>query len=532
MPKSEQSNVLILDNQPSRLLSYETCLAELDENLIKASSVREALSVILKTDIAVVLIGIGPQEGDGFDLAEMIRRHLCFEKMAIIFISNAGTNNTELIRKYDHDSVEYVTAPIHPESLRTKVKAFVELHRKARNIYRVNSNFNERMEERVDERADELMKSEAQLKMRARLLDIATEAIIVRDLNGLITFWNSGAEKTYGWSREEALGRKIHDLLQTTFTVLLEHIEKQLWSEGSWHGRLTQTRKNGQRIILDCRKTMNEEKDAVLEVNRDITSEIKAEEVLRATEKLAAMGRVAGIIAHEINNPLAAITNIFYLLRNHPQLSEEPRALVERAELELERVSHITRQTLSFYRESKQPILVFVPEILDDVLELQIRLLRENKITVRRKYQSAAPVTGFPAELRQVFLNLVGNAIQAMSEGGTLGVFVRETTDWTRNLHGTTVSVIDTGMGIQPEDAGQIFQPFFSTKSTKGTGLGLWISRGIVQKYEGRITYRTLRSSRGNVTCFRVFLPSIGSFDRTPNVEGESSRELNVPATH
>jgi signal transduction histidine kinase len=278
---------------------------------------------------------------------------------------------------------------------------------------------------------------------------------------------------------------------------------------------------------------MNEENDAVLEVNRDITTEIKAEEVLRATEKLAAMGRVAGIIAHEINNPLAAITNIFYLLRNHPQLGDEPRALVERAEQELERVSHITRQTLSFYRETKQPILVFVPEILDDVLELQTRLLRENRITVRRKYQSAAPVTGFPAELRQVFLNLVGNAIQAMSEGGVLGVFVRETTDWTRNLRGTMVSIIDTGGGIQPEDAPQLFQPFFSTKSTKGTGLGLWISRGIVQKYEGRITYRTVRSQGGNVTCFRVFLPSIGSFDRAPNIASDApGHEYKVPATH
>ena len=163
--------------------------------------------------------------------------------------------------------------------------------------------------------------------MRARLLDIATEAIIVRDLNGLITFWNAGAEKTYGWTREEAIGHKIHQILQTTFPIPLEQIERELREKRFWHGRLTQSKKNGDRIILDCRKTMNEEKDAILEVNRDITAEIKAEEMLRATEKLAAMGRVAGIIAHEINNPLAAITNIFYLLRNHPQLSDEPRAL-------------------------------------------------------------------------------------------------------------------------------------------------------------------------------------------------------------
>jgi PAS domain S-box-containing protein len=529
MPKTEQVNILIVDKDLARVSSYEPVLAELGENLIKAHTAAEALSTLLKTEIAIVLISISPRDSGAFDLADMIRRHLCFEKIAIIFISDAGLDNSALVKEYDHDSVDYVTAPVNPEVLRSKVKTFVNLHRKTRTVDKMNSDF----DRRVDERTDELLKSEAQLKMRARLLDIATEAIIVRDLRGLITFWNSGAEKTYGWNREEALGRKIHDLLQTTFTVPLDQIEKQLGEQGSWHGRLTQSRKNGQRIILDCRKTMNEEKDAVLEVNRDITSEIRAEEALRATEKLAAMGRVAGIIAHEINNPLAAITNIFYLLRNHPQLKDEPRVLMEKAEQELERVSHITRQTLSFYREAKQPILVFVPEILDDVLELQNRLLRENRITVRRKYESAAPVTGFPAELRQVFLNLVGNAIQAMTEGGVLGVFVREATDWTRNLRGTMVSIIDTGVGIQPEDAGQLFQPFFSTKSTKGTGLGLWISRGIVQKYEGRITYRTLRSLKGNITCFRVFLPGIGAFDRAPKVEsGTPGREYKVSVNH
>lgn len=392
---------------------------------------------------------------------------------------------------------------------------------------------NTESDRRVEERADELTRSETQFKMRARLLDIASEAIIVRDMNGLISFWNAGAEKTYGWTREDAIGRNIHQFLQTTFPVPHEQVEKELGEKRFWHGRLTQSKRNGERIILDCRKTMNDENDAVLEVNRDITAVIKAEEMLRVSEKLAAMGRVAGIIAHEINNPLAAITNIFYLLRNHPLLSDEPRALVERAEQELDRVSHITRQTLSFYRESKQPIMIFMPELLDDVLELQQRLLRESKITVRRIYQSTAPVTGYPSELRQVFMNLVGNAIQAMAEGGTLGVFVRESTDWTKNQRGTIVSVIDTGMGIQPEDAQRLFQPFFSTKSTKGTGLGLWISQGIVQKYDGRITCRTIRGKGGNVTCFRVFLPGIGALDRAHHVENDTaSHEVNAPAAH
>jgi signal transduction histidine kinase len=153
-------------------------------------------------------------------------------------------------------------------------------------------------------------------------------------------------------------------------------------------------------------------------------------------------------------------------------------------------------------------------ELLDDVLALQQRALNSAGIAVRKQYSSIAPVNGFPVELRQVFLNLIGNAIQAMPDGGTLGIHIRGTTDWTRNRHGIMISIIDTGSGIQPGDAAQLFQPFFSTKSTKGTGLGLWISKGIIQKYDGRISCRSYRSNTGCVTCFRVFIPSTKAFDR------------------
>ncbi len=219
------------------------------------------------------------------------------------------------------------------------------------------------------------------------------------------------------------------------------------------------------------------------------------------------MGRVAGIIAHEINNPLAAITNIFYLLRNHPSLDEDARRYADLAEQELDRVSHITRQTLSFYRESNQPIPVDLAELLDSVLTIQDHALHINNIAVRKKYLSEGFVWGFPVELRQVFLNLISNAIQAMPNGGVLGIRVREVTDWTNGELRTSISIVDTGVGIRPADAHRLFEPFFSTKSTKGTGLGLWISKGIAQKYEGRISYRTYRHSGGSMTCFRVHLP-------------------------
>lgn len=511
MNTDERVNILMVDDQPAKLLSYEVILGDLGENLIKANSASEALNVLLKNDVAVVLMDVSMPDVDGFELAEVIRQHPRFQRTAIIFISGVHLSDSDRIQGYRRGAVDYISVPVVPEVLRAKISVFVELHRKTKMLEALNKG----LEMRVEERTQELKRSEEQFRMRARLLDIASEAILVRDENDMVQYWNAGAENLYGWRREEVIGLNMHRLLQTVFPVPRSEIDRALREEKSWQGNLIQKTKGGNEVIVACRKTVHDDGTSVLEVGRDITAELRAEEMLRETEKLAAMGRVAGIIAHEINNPLAAITNIFYLLRNHPSLSDDARAFADMAEQELERVSHITRQTLSFYRESKQPIPVFVPELLDDVLELQHRALSASRINVHKAYSSKTPITGFPVELRQVFLNLIGNAIQAMPDGGMLGVSVRETTDWTRNIRGTMVSIFDTGKGIQPEDAHQLFQPFFSTKSTKGTGLGLWISKGIVQKYDGRITCRSVRRNNGCVTCFRVFLPAGGTIDRS-----------------
>ena len=525
MDASEKVNILMVDDQPAKLLSYEVILADLGENLIKATTASEALNVLLKTDVAVVLMDVSMPDLDGFELAEVIRQHPRFQKTAIIFISGVHLSVSDMIQGYGRGAVDYISVPVVPEVLRAKISIFVELHRKTRLL----ENLNKDLEQRVEERTIELRKSEALFRLRAELLDLASEPIIVRDLEGRIQLWNSGAEKLYGWTREEAVGQDLHTLLQTIPPIPFEQIHQELQERHTWHGRFTQTTKAGKKIIVDCRKTAREDGDAILEVNRDITLELRTQDALRETEKLAAMGRVAGIIAHEINNPLEAITNIFYLLRNHPSLSEDARAYADMAEQELQRVSHITRQTLSFYRESKQPIQVFLPQLLNDVLELQHRALTSSHISLRKEYTSTASVTGFPVELRQVFLNLIGNAIQAMPEGGVLGVFVRESTDWTRKLRGTSISVIDTGNGIHPEATQQLFQPFFSTKSTKGTGLGLWISNGIVQKYDGRITCRSVRRKDGCVTCFRVFFPGSGAYDRGAAPDGSAKAGAEGP---
>ncbi|HTV13681.1 MAG TPA: ATP-binding protein [Acidobacteriaceae bacterium] len=516
MTADEKVNILMVDDQPAKLLSYEVILGELGENLIKATSAREALNILLKTDIAVVLMDVSMPELDGFELADMIREHPRFGKTAIIFISGVHLTDTDKINGYRRGAVDYISVPVIPEVLRAKIGVFVELHRKTRQLERLNSD----LERRVEDRTEELRQSEAHHRERAELLELATEAIVVRDLNDHIRFWNAGAESLYGWRREDVIGRNLHEVVQTTFPVPREEVEDTLRTARSWHGNLITRTKDGRELVVATRKVLNRESNAVLEIQRDITSQMQAEEALRQAEKLAAMGRVAGIIAHEINNPLEAITNAFYLLRNHQSLDEEARYYASLAEAELQRAAHITRQTLSFYRDSKQPITVSVPELLDNVVELQQRPIALNRITLQKRYTSPGVVRGFPGELRQVFLNLISNAIQAMADGGTLRLRVADASDPESQRRGIVVSVIDTGGGIRPEDARRLFQPFFTTKSAKGTGLGLWISKGIVQKYEGRIGFRSCRTASGACTCFRVFLPVSGDI-----TAGDSAKE-------
>ncbi len=520
MTADDKVNILMVDDQPAKLLSYEVILAELGENLIKATSASEAMGALLKNDIAVVLMDVSMPDVDGFALADEIRQHPRFRKTAIIFISGVHLNDSDKIQGYRSGAVDYISVPVIPEVLRAKIGIFVELHRKTRLLERLNSD----LERRVEHRTEELKQREEQFRNRAELLDLATEAIVERAWDGAVRFWNAGAEDLYGWRREDVLGHNIHKKLQTVFPVPFSEVEAALKARKTWQGNLIQRTRDGRELIVACRKTLNLEGNAVLEVSRDITHQLQAEEALRETEKLAAMGRVAGIIAHEINNPLAAITNIFYLLRNHPSLNEEGRRYAALAEQELQRVSHITRQTLSFYRESKQPVSVPVEELLDDALVLQERVLQIRHIAIDKRYSSPGVVHGFPAELRQVFLNLIANAIQAMPDGGVLRLQVREAADWVARRRCIAISIVDTGHGIRPEDAKRLFQPFFSTKSTKGTGLGLWISKGIVQKYSGRISCRSYRYQGKCATCFRVFLPVVGSLSSIAGAGTEEAR--------
>jgi PAS domain S-box-containing protein len=240
----------------------------------------------------------------------------------------------------------------------------------------------------------------------------------------------------------------------------------------------------------------------------DTTEQKKAEEALRRTEKLAAAGRLAASIAHEINNPLEAVTNCLYLVLQE-DLSPAAARFAELAQQEIARVSAITQQTLRFYRQSTLPASVNVSELLESVITLHAGRFQTLQVELIRQYPDHLPLFCFAGELRQLFANLIGNALDAMTPGGgRLTVRARAATR--AGVPGVRVSVADTGSGIAPESRSHIFEPFFTTKEATGTGLGLWVSEQIVRKHNGaiRIHSRTTGATTGTVFC--VFFPAAG----------------------
>ena len=345
------------------------------------------------------------------------------------------------------------------------------------------------------------------------------DGVVATDEKGHVTFMNSVAEEMSGTRQPRALGQEIQRVLplfnESTHQPVANPVSIVM-EKGLIVGLANHTvleRPDGTTIpIEDSAAPIRDDKNkliGVVLVFRDASKDRKAQEILRKTEKLAAAARLAATVAHEINNPLEAVGNILYLVKASPGLSKEAVENLSLAEQELERVAHITKQTLGFYRESGGFDVVNVAELLESVLKLFDNKMQSKKIRLE-KHVETCEVRGRTGELRQVIANLVSNAIDAVAPNGNLKLQVSCVSS--ASGPAIQISVEDDGPGVDPQHMQHIFEPFYTTKKDVGTGLGLWVSRQIVERHGGSISVDSSRNGRRGA-CFTVVLPAIEDHD-------------------
>jgi PAS domain S-box-containing protein len=366
-------------------------------------------------------------------------------------------------------------------------------------------------------RAEELFQSEQQLRTT---LDSIGDGVITCDAKGRVQMMNPVARELTGWNQSDAAGQPLEKVFRILNEVNRTPVEtpvakvKRLDRIVGVANQTMLIRKDGTELIIaDSGAPIRDQKGeitGIVLVFRDITMERKTQEALIANEKLAVAGRLAATIAHEIHNPLDSVSNLLYLMR-HGATEQEQVQFMDMAEQELARVTQISRAMLGLYRESKAPVVVDLKSMLQEILLLLERRLAELDVTVTTRMTESISVAAFPAELRQVFTNLITNAAEAAGPGGviTIGIApqVANVDGAGQKLQaGAVVTIADNGPGIANDVRPHLFQPFFTTKGERGTGLGLWVSRGIIIKHGGTISLESDTTQAAHGTIARVFL--------------------------
>lgn len=527
----ERVNILLVDDQPAKLLSYEAILSSLDENLIYSGSAREALEHLLKTDIAVILVDVCMPDLDGFELAALIRQHPRCQRTAIILVSAILMTEVDRLKGFEHGAVDYVPVPVIPEILRARVRVFAELYRKTRELEKLNRE----LESRVAERTSELEISTARLREsedRLNLaLDSAEAAPWVWELDSNLRNGSGRYHELYGFAPQENITvekwlARVHPLDRERVVGRIEHMrahpQEDTWSEEfrilhptkgtRWLAGLGRAVRDSsgrlQRIIgisfdVTTRRYAQEERLSLLESERAARSE--AERANRIKDQFLAM------VSHELRAPLNGLLLWTELLRRNSKdsavLAEGLEAIERsgRSQVRLiEDLLDMSRMRTGMIRIN--PEHVKLQSLLENVIAT-IRPLAEAKsidVTLTMDPDVKA-VIGDPTRLQQVFLNILSNAVKFTQKRGSVHVELAE-----RNAHAETC-IRDTGPGIGPEFLPHIFDPFrqedsSGTRQHAGLGLGLAIAKHLVELHQGEIEVENMFPETG--ARFTVRLPS------------------------
>ncbi len=344
----------------------------------------------------------------------------------------------------------------------------------------------------------------------AAIVESSDEVIVDKNLDGIVTSWNAAASRVFGYTAEEMIGQSILKLIPEELhpeeTIFIEKLKSGQRIQQFETRRIT---KSGQ--TLDVSLTLSPVRDAqgkivgASKILRDISIAKRLEQSFLQAEKLAATGRMAATIAHEINNPLEAVTNLLYLLRSTIS-GDEGHGYLATAERELQRISHIARQTLGYYREDASATPMSLNGIVQQAVAIYEPRCQASGIKILQSLTSGRKVLVRRGEILQVISNLLANSIYALSGGGTIYIDVK---DSETEPQGVVLSLRDNGEGIGPEALPRVFDAFFTTRATIGTGIGLFIAKQLIEGFGGGISIESSIDAREHGTTVHVFLPSV-----------------------
>jgi PAS domain S-box-containing protein len=485
--------ILLVDDNPD-LREYVAGLLGWRFHVVPAENGALALEEAKKQIPDLVLTDVMMPEMDGFALLDVLRKNPATRAVPVIMLS-ARAGEEARIDGIDAGADDYLTKPFTARELVARVEAQLKMARLRK--------------EAVAQEAALHREIDKVKQFAWEALENVPEIFFTFDSEFRFTYANAAGAEIGARLGKRLIGECLWDLLPELKETIVE-------------SRLRQSME--QRIPVEFEyyyeplgnwfryRVHPQPSEGIVMYAQDITETRKTEQALRRSEQLSAAGRLAASIAHEINNPLEAVTNLLYLAKMNEKVTGHTKTLLDLADKELQRLSHIAARSLKFYRQRTKPSLTSLEELVDSVLFFHETVIDTRTINLERRYRPAKQVFCLAGEIQQVITNLIANSLDAVSRHGRLIVAVRPARD-RNSREGVAVTIADNGSGIDRAILDRLFQPFVTTKDEAGTGLGLWVSKGILEKHQARIA---VRSKPGRGTVFRLFLPIENKVDENP----------------
>lgn len=481
MPESKlnRARVLVIDDEDATRYILRRVLTHAGFDVDEAATGSDGLAkATFMPDIIIADVKLPDMLG--YEVCRRLKANLLTTNIPILQISALFVSDESKVQGLEGGADSYLTHPVEPKVLVAQINALLRI-RKAENLARLSA---------------------LQWEITFNAL---SDGIALADGNGTLLRANSTFMRLLDLVYSEIEGRQLGQIFESRFGVTLGDF--LALDRGDQTSELTSGRR-WFRARYDTIDSGPEKSAGSVLIITDITEHKKLQETLKLTERLAATGRLAHIIAHEINNPLEALSNLLYLAGQDLAESPETASYIEQASAELIRISTITKQVLAYHRESVSPSLNPAGEILDAVLAIFRSHIMGSGVKLLSRVDCNDEIFVRAGEIRQVFSNLISNAVDAMNhERGTLRVRCIRSKDYVSGRVGVRFLFSDSGSGIPPEVMARVFEAFYTTKEAKGSGIGLWLSAEVVSKHHGSIRVRTRTEGLYKGTLFDIFIP-------------------------